>query len=51
MDKEYVQVGVNVLKIAAGAVVTKAVTNVITQATKGGLKSIKTMTLSDITKP
>lgn len=51
MYKEYVNVGINVLKISAGAVATKVVTNVIKQATKGGLKSVKAMNLLDITKP
>ena len=52
MDKkEYVKVGINVLKISGGAVATKVVANVINQAVKGGLKSVKTMNLLDITKP
>lgn len=51
MKNEYVKVGINVLKVSAGAIVTKAVSNVVTTAAKGGLKSVKTMKLSDIVKP
>ena len=52
MDKkELKQTGINLLKISGGAVATKVVANVINQAVKGGLKSVKTMKLSDITKP
>ena len=52
MDKkELKQTGINLLKITGGGIATSVAANIIKQVTKGGFKSIKTMKLSDITKP
>jgi len=51
MDKkELKQTGINLLKITVSGVATNVAANVIKQATKGGLKSVKSMKLSDITR-